>query len=214
MDYKSLHLAWLKKRPQFIPKNHYMFSGEPYFDLMEFTYRHTSCNQDHAYEFWRADMLWEKAIEEEMKKLMKNVYKNDPASSIFVTIGFNHQTWSIPGCVKVIEKICSFDWIQTVRAVFELHRENGLHPHVHMLITLSSHVDPKNRTKSKVIEKIWAAAGIKNVCLKKSFIDFKVAADYHHKYILGEKQENKMKYVLEDIKWREKNDIPQFFEKQ
>lgn len=209
MDYKSLHLSWLRKRPTFIPKNHYLYSGEPYFDLMEFIYNNQSCTQDHAYEFWRSDMLWEKQVEEQVKNVTKNVYKNEPVSSVFVTIGFNHQTWDIPSCVKVIKKICSFDWILTVRAVFELHRENGLHPHVHMLINPSVPI-----TKSKMIEKIWAAAGIKKVCLKKSFIDYKIAADYHHKYIMGEKQENKMKYVLADIEWREKNGIDHFFEKE
>lgn len=208
MDYKSLHLTWLSSHRNFVPKNHHLYNGLPYHEIMEYIYRRPDCSQDCAKNFFDADLEWNKQSVTQIAEVTKALYKNDPRAPVFFTIGFNHQTWDIPSCVKVIQKICSFDWIQSIRAVFELHRDNGLHPHCHMLIVPSVPL-----TKSKMIEKVWAAAGIKKVCLKKSFLDYKVASDYHHKYILGEKQENKMKYVEQDIAWREKNGIPQYFEK-
>lgn len=207
-DYKSLHLSWIKSHPQFVPKGHHDFCGEPYYDLMLQIYKREECKQKGAQMFFAADMKWHYESQRMINSLTKEAVKADPMASIFVTIGFNHQTWNISSCVKVIQKICSFEWIGTIRAVFELHRENGLHPHVHMLITPSLPI-----TKSKVIEKIWATAGIKKVCLQKSYIGYKIAMDYHHKYILGEKCENKTKYVLLDQEWREKNDIDHFFTK-
>lgn len=63
------------------------------------------------------------------------------------------------------------------------------------------------------MEKIWAAKGIKKVCLKKSFIDYKIAADYHSDYVNGIKVKEKMKYVEKDIHWRLINNIPEVFEK-
>lgn len=209
MDYKSLHLTFLARNRNFIPKEHYLYSALPYTDIMEQIYRRKDCSQAMAKIFYESDLEWNRQSVIDITESIKVIHKPDKLSPVFVTIGFNHQTWSIPGCVKVIQKICSFDWILSIRAVFELHRDNGLHPHVHMLITPNVPLP-----KSKMIEKIWATAGIKKVCLKKSFIDYKVAAEYHHKYILGDKQESKMKYVLEDIKWRDQNAIPQFFEKE
>ena len=127
-------------------------------------------------------------------------------TSHFVTIGFNHQTWNIPQCVGVIETIMSCDWITSGRAVFELHRSNGLHPHCHFLI---DSVLPK----SKILEKIWAIKNIKKVVLNKSFIDYKIKNQSHDNYIHGNKVEEKMQYVELDRIWRDKNNIKQFWEK-
>lgn len=216
MDYKSLHLAFLKSHPQFTPKYSYDYT-EPYYNVMAELYRTRNfvggryvdrVTNVHAQMFYESDMLWQKACQQAIKSDIRDAHKNDPLAPVFVTIGFNHQTWDVPSCVKVIETIKSRPWIKTIHAVFELHRDNGMHPHVHMLITPSEPL-----TKSKMLEKIWATAGIKKVCLKKSFIDYKLASDYHHEYILLNKKESKMQYVAKDIAWRKENDIPEFWEK-
>lgn len=207
MDYKSLHLAFLKSNSQFTPKYSYDYT-EPYFNIISELYRNPRVTNNHAQMFFETDMQWQKTCQSSVKSLTRELHKNNPNAPVFVTIGFNHQTWNIPSCVKVIETIVARPWIKTIRAVFEIHRDNGLHPHVHMLI---EPLEPL--TKSKMLEKIWAIAGIKEVCLKKSFIDYKVAADYHHKYILLEKKEDKMQYVAKDIEWRKKNHIKEFWEK-
>lgn len=207
-DYKSLHLAWLKSHPQFVPKHQQVYSSEPYYEIIIEIYKHHACNQECARRLFAADMKWKKETDDIIRTLTKDAHKSDPLAPIFVTIGFNHQTWDIPSCVKVIENITTLGWIGSIHAVFEYHRENGLHPHVHMLITPNEPI-----TKSKTIEKIWAAKGLKKVCLKKSFIDYKVACDYHHKYINLEKIENKMEYVAKDIEWRSKNGIPENWKK-
>lgn len=207
MDYKSLHLAFLKSNPQFCPKFSQDYS-EPYFNIMSELYRNRHVTNSHAQTFFESDMQWQKACSDAIKSRIKEAHKSDPTAPVFVTIGFNHQTWNIASCVKVIETIVKRDYIKTIHAVFEYHRENGLHPHVHMLITPSEPL-----TKSKLIEKIWATAGIKNVCLKKSFIDYKLAADYHHKYINLDKQDSKTQYVAKDIEWRLQNGIPEFWKK-
>jgi len=206
MDYKSLHLAFLKSNPQFCPKFSQDYS-EPYFNIMSELYRNRHVTNIHAQMFYEADMQWKKVCADAIKSHIKQAHKNDPSAPVFVTIGFNHQTWNIASCVKVIETITKHKFIKTIYAVFEYHRENGLHPHVHMLITPSEPI-----TKSKLIEKIWATAGIKKVVLKKSFIDYKIACDYHHNYILGEKQESKLQYVQQDKEWRFENGIPEFWE--
>jgi len=205
MDYKSLHLKWIKQTPSFSPKFAQQFT-EPYYDIIVELYKKSFVTNDVARQFFATDMQWHNQSNQQLLSLTKEVTKSNPMSPLFVTIGFNHQTWNIPSCVKVIENIIKFDWIASIYAVFEYHRENGLHPHVHMIIILATPL-----SKSKVLEKLWAAGGIKKVCLTKSFIDYKLAEEYHYKYIKGEKKESKMPFVEQDKIWRNKNKINDFF---
>lgn len=207
MDYKALHLQWILRHPNFLPQgDHY----DDYHLVMDTLYRKPNVTQNLAQMFFESDrkclLKYDQFIKELNKQDLKEI--NSETNKYFITIGFNHQTWDIPSCVKVIETIIGFDWVKTAEARFELFRENGRHPHVHFLI------DPTHQIpKSKVLEKIWATKGIKKVCLKKSFIDFKIAADYHSDYIKLLKKDSKMQYVKEDIEWRDQNKIPQVFEK-
>lgn len=201
-DWKSCHLSWIKDHKDFVPKHHIGFT-ESYYDIMEEIYNHPACSQSYAENCYYRDECWMKEKNEMKMLILKRV---NAKTSHFVTIGFNHQTWSIDKCVKVIETIMSFDWIEKGKAVFELHRANGQHPHCHFLI---DSILPK----SKILEKLWATKGIKKIVLNKSFIDYKSENHNHRNYINGQKTEDKMEYVRMDEKWREANNIPQFFEK-
>jgi len=213
MDYKSLHLKWLNKTPSFVPKFANQFS-EPYYEIISELYRRPFITNDIARQFFAADMRWHSASDAHILQLQKINSKGTPMSPLFITIGFNHQTWNIPGCVKVIQNIIQFEWIASIYAVFEYHRQNGVHPHAHMII-----IPAISLSKSKVLEKLWAAGGIKKVVLNNNynqcstFVDYKIAEDYHYKYIKGEKQESKMPFVLKDIQWRKENNIDDFFSK-
>lgn len=213
MDYKSLHLAWIKRTTSFTPKFAQDYT-EPYYDIMVQLYKKPVITNEIAQQFMTADMQWFNNCNLQLQKLTKSVTKANPNQPIFVTIGFNHQTWSIPSCVKVIQTIVGYDWIESITAVFEYHRENGLHPHCHMLIHLSEPL-----AKCKVLEKIWAAAGIKKIVLANNgkkcstFVDYKIVEEYHYKYIKGEKQESKMPFVYKDRQWRKDNNIPDEFTK-
>jgi len=201
-DWKTAHLAWISERPNYIPKNFIGFT-EPYYDIMAEIYSHKSCSQAYAEKCYLDDMAW---VEEKKRMNYELKKKLEIKTEHFITIGFNHQTWSITKCVAVIEKIMSFDWIVKGRAVFELYRSNGEHPHCHFLI---ESLEPK----SKIIEKIWATRGIKKVVLAKSFIDHKEVNHNHSKYIMGIKQDSKMPFVEKDREWREANNINQYWEK-
>lgn len=210
-----LHLEWIKKHPSFIPESRTSgFESKTYLEEMMSHYLcwHNpeffpqSSLQMMCDSFFSADLRLFESYEERLstKKIEYNI--SNKKFSYFCTVGFNHQTWTIEKCVNVINTILSFPWVMSCRAVFEYHRENGLHPHCHFLITTDI-------VKSKVVEKLWAAKGIKAVVLKKSFIDVKPAIDNHKKYILLDKQPTKMSYVVEDRIWRKANNIPEFFEK-
>jgi len=207
MDYKSLHIVWLKSHPNFIPKYPQDYD-RPYIDVIKSLYMNQNISQAHAMVFFESDRHWFDTSNVIIKEMLKQDRKGQEQQRLFITIGFNHQTWNIPDCLKVIEKIKQFDWIKRLKGRFELHRTNGEHPHVHFLIELNEQLP-----KSKVLEKLWATRGIKKVCLKKSFIDYKIAQDYHNAYIMLDKCKEKMEYVNKDIQWRLGNNIPELFEK-
>lgn len=208
-DYVSAHLKWIIDNPKFIPHGGVNPEIAPtYLKYMEwFYFRNDIVTPEqrnmHGYFFYKCDKAHKLKTELALKRLEKD---SVTPSEYFVTIGFNHQTWTIDACVNIIKTILGFDWVLSSRAVFELHRENGEHPHCHFVIKTD-----EKMPRSKVLEKIWAAKGIKKVCLKKSFVDVKPLLEHHHKYILGFKQESKMPYVAKDIEWRQKNNIEDLF---
>lgn len=204
----SSHLAWIKK-----VDNHYDFGGlhmsrgVSYHACMLHLYStQPSINADAQRWFDMDTLEYEKVQQNIRNTILKAKQKldaNEDIIPLFITLGFNHQTWTINSCLKVIETITTLGWVKSCRAVFELYRKNGLHPHCHI------YIEPNVKyTKSKVLEKLWAVRGIKRVILQKAFIDYKEAMPYHLEYIMLRKCEAKMPYVEQDTVWREKSNIP------
>lgn len=209
------HLAWVKARPNFTSRQWIrMTTGlmEPnqscsYFEMLESVYSNYIINPhavDELAQVWyRQDVKQVEEMETVKKSISLDCLRVPPEA--FITIGFNHQVWSIPKCMDIIQRILDNNFVVSGSAVFELHRENGEHPHVHFVL---EHV---SMSKSKFLEKLWAVKGIKTMVLQKSFIDYKIATEVHKKYILGYKQESKQKYINKDVEWRKKNNIPELF---
>jgi hypothetical protein len=209
-DFMSAHLDWIKKNPTFSPKYaHDIEDGRTYYKSIQDLY-HTWQGSDElkqcvAEKLYDSDMLWLEQSLEIKKLIVKKILtakKLDP-SEWFVTIGFNHQTWTVDKCIKTISKLMDFDWVESCKANFELFRENGEHPHCHFLIKT---FEPK----SKVLEKLFRPKYVQEIVLKKSFIDIKKAELYHYDYINLNKTHSKLPYVQNDVEWREKNGIPNF----
>ena len=161
----------------------------------EWTFEQT---QHYLYDWWISSRY------QEFKKTWSPI-KAPPC--YFVTVGFNHQTWSVSSCVVAIKNILASKQVQNDSyGVFELHRANGLHPHVHFKIVLGKHLRP-----SKVAEFIFRTRDVSKVCLKQSFIDVKPWLPCHENYLMGDKQEDKLQYCDLDKIWRETNQIPHIF---
>ena len=204
-DYKSLHLSWIALHPNFLAQGQCVsLRGVTYAETMQFLYDKPVVNNYMAYCFYENDKSWAQEVIRHSNPIVDD--KN--MLGWFITIGFNHQTWNVVNCVKVIERILELSWVSTCTAVFELNRENGQHPHVHFLVTTVEQM-----YKSKILEKIWATRGIKSVCLSKSFIDVKVAEPRHQKYITLDKCSTKMRFVELDKLWRTQNNIKEKFQK-
>lgn len=206
-NYKDAHIAWLKSTRDFIPK----YPGDysiPYIDVMISLYGGHSGNQipeAMAEAMFVADMAWYR----KSKKIAKEVYKKTMAlepttpNVWFITLGYDHSVWSIPKVIKLINRVTAMKWIKKCKAQFELHRENGEHPHTHFYIeTEYSFKEIKYElTRPKYISELVT---------KENFIDIKPAHDYHLDYINLIKKPSKMPFVELDNEWREKNGIPIF----
>lgn len=200
-DFKSAHLAWIKSTKNFVPKYAHDYS-EPYYDIMVELYRNNSVTQNFAEILFEADKKWFIDSKKISKQIDKQIESKQPVPTgyWFVTLGFNHDTWTIKDCDTCIRKILGMEWIIQGKANFELHRENGEHPHCHFFIETKE-------PKSRILDKIFRPLYTKKVVFKRNFVDAKIAMDYHHDYINLIKQESKMSFVEKDIAWRKKNNI-------
>jgi len=205
-DYKSAHLAWINSTRTFTPQNVSDYRYDiSYLEIMTSLYSQSNVSQEFAKACFVSDKAWFRRTATISKEIDNAVTKlvPTPDGRWFVTIGFNHQTWSIDKCHKAILKILGMDWILKAKANFEMFRENGEHPHVHFLLETKE-------PKSRILDKLFRPNYIKELVLKKSFIDIKPAEKYHDDYINLVKMEQKQKYIEMDVIWRLKNNIPDY----
>lgn len=210
MDYVTAHLEWLDNHKSYCPAwcdKH--DTRHSVLEQVEMWYQNVrSLRPDMLQDLAKYNYIRDVQRMENMVTNLTNIHNEikrlasvKQGKEYFVTLGFNHQTFTISKALMVMEKIKSFDWVHSCRAVLENFRENGQHPHTHFYIKT-------DLPKSKVLEKLWATSGIKTIILKKSFIDIKPAEECHKKYIMLEKKDIKMSYVSQDEEWRKENNIP------
>lgn len=212
-DYVAAHLQWIRDHPRFESKdyttrnlgriNHLPFENPPYIDVMREWYTTSSSPflNKIAYLNYKDDLKWM----EESKKINLTLTKKDFETNVaFVTIGFNHQEFTIPKAFELIKSILNSDKVLDGSfAVMENYRENGTHSHVHMKIYYSG-----TTYKSMLIQTMYRSKNAKKLILSKNFIDVKEFQPYHDDYLQGNKKENKIKYVEMDKRWRQINKIP------
>lgn len=214
-NYVSAHLHWIADHKTFVPKEQQYIGkeGYSYYDIMTelYTSQLGKCPTINEYAFitFILDKLWLVESGEITKKMSKAVerLRPTPNGKWFITIGFNHQTWSVEKCKKCISRILDMEWIISAKANFELYRTNGLHPHVHFAIETKE-------PKSRILDKLFRPQYVQKLVLSKNFIDVQPFLDPQHlKYINLDKVSEKMECVEKDRVWRLENDIPDY-EKQ
>lgn len=211
------HLAWIKKHPEFVPETGMIISNgklvhTSYYAEMTSVYTHwmATVPQDKWEKlftsFRDADIKYHKRITAELHKIEKEVLQNTPIYW-FVTVNCEKTTPS--GWMdKTITHIRDMNWVQSFMGVIEFFGKEGDHRHFHMLIKANLPY------KSNVVDAIWAVAGIKKYCNKKTFIDVKPGLiDEHVKYLKGEKEDSKMARVERDRKMRYQCNLPDLYQK-
>lgn len=212
-DYVSAHLQWIRDHPKFESKEHstskpskignLYFDKPSYVDVMTEWYTTSTSPflNKIAYLNYKDDLRWL----DESKKINLTLTKKDFETNVaFITIGFNHQEFTILKAFELIKSILNSDKVLDGSfAVMENHRENGIHPHVHMKVYYSGAT-----YKSVLIQTMFRAKYSKKLILSKNFIDVKEFQSYHDEYLEGNKKEGKDHYVKLDKYWRQTNNIP------
>lgn len=217
--FRDAHLLWVKNHKEFAEQiNNHTETLYGYIDVlreMYFGHIHWLESKGLPTDVYNREMerMAEKQLRDDMARfaeaqqaLVQVALPQTEKPDWFITLGFNHQTWDVQKCSEIINKVLSLPFIKDAEAVFELYRQNGEHPHCHFYIETINKIP-----KSKILEKIWAVAGIKKVILNKNFIDIKIAQPIHKKYVKGEKRDEKLEYVEKDKVWRKENNIPDLF---
>lgn len=218
IDYAPLHLVWIQDNRN----RHFALANagkeSSYYDIMRSVYaisnpqeclcgkfpgRHTSSNH-YAYSQLCMDIRSSKKSSTVIENLEKTLSMEGitPTNKFFITIGFNHQTFNALTAVTAVKRLLQKDFVLEGEGVFEYFRENGEHPHFHMILTV-----PKMRN-GMVVTKIFQSAGMSRIVLSRNFIDVKEFQPYHQKYLDGDKIEEKLEYCKKDFDWRIKNNIP------
>jgi len=205
-DYKNAHIAWLKSTRDFEPKYPQDYSrGISYIDTMIALYADSRIPQTMAEAMFVSDKAWYKRSKKIARELDKkvNALEPTPPGTWFITMNYNHNTWSVKDCCYQIQKILDMDWIISAKANFEFYGSKGEHPHCHLFIETKE-------PKSRIIDKIFRPLYTKKIIFKKNFIEVEEGTDYRLKYIMLDKVSEKMENVEKDIEWRKKNNIPDY----
>jgi len=144
----------------------------------------------------------------------------DPTNYIFLTVNFDDTT-KINGNImlSLARQICAVNAEAGVplftKGIFVLEKNRKdkagkiyIHHHIHFLFILSMHLRP-----SKIAEKVFAVAGMKDFCKKVNFVDVKTpnakkienrAQPYEvcERYVMGQKCDDKAECIGADILWR------------
>lgn len=207
-DSSQLHLQWIKKHPQFVPldgvsKFHPTYYAEmvAFYEMM--MKKPLFVKYDLAKTYFDDDIKLCNSITARLHEYENEVLKDAPRAW-FITLNFDDQSFTPEKANAIVNKILSFDWVFSCLAVMEFHKTGGFHYHVHMYITC-------NITKSKVLEKLFATKGIKQLIKKKNFIDCKEGFPEHKLYVQGIKQDSKEELVKLDREMRKRYSIPEIY---
>lgn len=228
-----LHLEWCDRNPRFNKSNYSQFT---YYEVMNETWNvltnwelmyHNYLERPDIYmspssfveKWWNGDILQlnkldilSKKIEAFEKQCLGEIAEDHWA---FITVGFNEQTITPSKMLSVSKKISELKYFKSCEFVLEKHRENGIHHHTHFLVRFHG-----KQYLSKMLGWVYQVRGMKDVCLKREFIDIlgplnkkKDFQSYqiYHEYIRGNKRDQKLKYVELDRKWREENGIDHLY---
>lgn len=209
VDYKKLHLEFIKANPRFRPLGGVSPNYSSYFEQLSSLYHEGSIKSNKtAYIFLRDDYNHQKkskSINDEVASLFGDIPENNNPT-YFVTFNWNDDNFKKEKILDCIAKLFNKSWIDNASGVFEYHGLNGNHPHFHSLIQVNKH-----KTFGRFRDKIFQSAIAST--LNKNFIDIKVARPYHIDYLEFDKKKEKSECLDKDICWRGENGLKEKYEK-
>lgn len=214
VNYKELHLQWIKKHKSFKPKGGIECdpkTGRPfwnsYYEQMEEMYKHYIypktafiCLRDDIKHF---------TIDQDIDEKVNMVLGLIPTEKYFVTFNFNDNNFDLTKILPALEKLKSKTYIHKMDAVFEYHGSKHNHPHIHMILEVSG----PDRTEGR-FKKLIRRTQLYNILSADNYLDFKrYSPERHEDYLEGGKKESKLKLLEQDKIWREQLNLQHSYSK-
>lgn len=210
VDYKRLHLEWIKANRGFRPQRGLMLMYNNYLDEMTAIYGDGTIKLNTtAYMYLRDDYNWSKkskSINEEVAVMFGDKPENHNPT-FFVTFNWSDENFKRDKVLDGLRKLFAKSWIDNARAVFEYNTEKGNHPHLMMLIQVNKH-----KTIGRFSDKIFQSSLAST--LAKNFIDIKIGRPYHIEYMDLDKRPEKQMYLDADKIWRSNNGFAEEYKKE
>lgn len=178
-----------------------------YYDIMDYIIHQPMATDAIVQRMWDRDKEYIQKIT--LASNSHQVISNSNKYFITITCAPGVKPVDLLKLVFFLRDDCK--WIKSMKAVIENHRLDGILLHTHMILEVVDSI----KYGSTVKDKLFALKPCKKLITASNFIEYKdYKSDRHDKYIIGEKQENKMPLVEKDRVWRKENNIPDLIEKK
>lgn len=208
IDYRQLHLEWIKKNRWFRPKSGVADWADSYYDQMSAMYRDTYKLHTTAYLLLRDDYKHSK-VSADINTVVGRMFGDTPINTnpyYFVTYNWTTTNFDPKKAVVGVNRLFEKSWVDKALAVFEYHGIENNHPHLHIVIQVN-----KYKTIGKFREKMFEASLASGIL--KNFIDIKPGRPEHWDYTSGDKSLDKKECLEKDIIWRNENSLEHIYKK-
>lgn len=214
VDYRNLHLEWIRANPSFRPKTAFdrsLFSS--YFAFKSWEYSSPEpCSNKFAYICLTDDYRYSKqkaskTVNAEVAEMFGDGPPVEFKDAYFVTFNFDEKLFVAEDVVIDLAKFLQLSWIDEFFGVFEYNTEEGHHPHLMCRMKINKY------KKAKLLDKL-AESRLAKYCNGRNFIDVRPLMDYHLDYLSLDKTPRKTAYIVADQGWRKANNIKEYYEKK
>lgn len=204
IDYRSIHLEWIKKYKHFKPKGGLALalnSSQPayktYYDQMEDMYNNVYKLHKTAYLLLRDDIK-HFTVRDDIDDKVSQVLGLVQTQKYFITFNFNDNNFDLSKILPAFERFKQKTYIHKMDAVFEYHGSRGNHPHIHMVVEVKG----ADRTFGR-FKKVMKQTQLYKLLAADNFFDIKAYNPARHEdYIDGNKRAEKEALVAKDKVWR------------
>lgn len=204
IDYKSIHLEWIKAHKNFKPKGGLIISSytgrylyNTYYEQMEALYKDCYKSHKSGYILLKDDVNHMKCDDniDEKVELLLGISSTE---KYFLTFNFSDDNFEIERIMPAFSRLMDKSYIVKLEAVFEYFGSKSNHPHIHMIVEVKG----KDKTFGR-FKKLIRQTQLYKLLSADNFFDIKKFGSHHEDYVDGNKKDAKMENVEKDKIWRQ-----------
>jgi hypothetical protein len=215
IDYKNLHLEFIKANPRFRPKCGLLDRYQSYLEQMQAMYYGNDATiklNTTAFLYLRDDYKWKKSGMKDINEKIALMFGDNPEQKdpvFFITFNFDNSKWDANKAINAVNKLFEKSWITSAYGVFEYYGSQQNHPHLMMKLVVNKY-GKLGKLKDKLKETSLCTQLMSGI----NFLDIKLFQSYHNDYMQLDKSLEKKEQLDKDIVWRKVQGLPEFVEKK